>query len=414
MNIAFLFNKFVQNSLAIVVILLLAGCGGGGGGAATGADASLSNTVAVTVTGGLQNQSANLLVTSVTICVPGLSACKTVDNVQVDTGSTGLRLASSVLAGLELPRADGGAAVTSIFECAAFTSGYLWGGMAKADVKLGQEIATNVSIQLIQDNAGQAAPSGCQSLGPDLGVPGRLAVNGVLGVGSSPQDCGAYCTSVVANGRYFQCSNTSGCIATTVPLTSQVANPVASFARNNNGLVIELPGTPAGGARQVIGQMVFGINTQPNNTLAPDATLIPLAKTGPHAGRFSASRNGIAYPDSIIDSGASANFFHDPSLPICAGSAAMANLYCPGDGTSVAVQARDIALPGGAVVSIPVANAAYLFAQPAAAFGNLAGPGAGTLSTSIHLGLPFFMGRRVFTGLDSSANPNGPFIAYKN
>jgi hypothetical protein len=92
----------------------------------------------------------------------------------------------------------------------------------------------------------------------------------------------------------------------------------------------------------------------------------------------------------------------------------MANLYCPGDGTSLAVQARDIVLPGGAVVSISVANAAYLFAQPAAAFGNLAGPGAGTLSTSIHLGLPFFMGRRVFTGLDSSANPNGPFIAYKN
>ena len=91
MNIAFLFNKFVQNSVAMVVILLLAGCGGGGGGAAAGADASLSNTVAVTVTGGLQNQSANLLVTSVTICVPGLSACKTVDNVQVDTGSTGLR-----------------------------------------------------------------------------------------------------------------------------------------------------------------------------------------------------------------------------------------------------------------------------------------------------------------------------------
>ncbi len=413
MNILFLSGKFVQFGVGLVLAGVIAACGGGGGTDA-GTAALAGNAVAVTVSGGLKNQSANLLLTTVTVCLPGLSACKTIDNVQVDTGSTGLRLASSALAGLDLQRVDGGIAGTSVLECAAFGSGFLWGAIARADVKIGQELANNVPLQLYQDGAGQAAPASCQSFGADLGAMGRLPLNGVLGVGSALQDCGAYCTSVSSNGRYFQCSNAGGCVGTTLPLASQTANPVASFPRDNNGVVIDLPSVPSAGAGQLIGQMVFGINTQPNNTLPADASLVPIAKTGLHAGRLNASLNGTVYPDSTIDSGSSANVFNDASLPLCAGSVLMAHLYCPGDGKSAAVQVREIVLGGTIAVMVPVANASYLFAQPAAVFGNLAGPGLGSQPTAIHLGLPFFLGRRVYTGFDSNANPNGPYIAFKS
>lgn len=66
----------------------------------------------------------NMLQTSVTICVPGTSTCQTIDNIQVDTGSQGLRVLASALAPtLALPSvtASTGSAATS---CTVFGSGY--------------------------------------------------------------------------------------------------------------------------------------------------------------------------------------------------------------------------------------------------------------------------------------------------
>lgn len=102
---------------------VLAACGGGGGGGATssasgGAPAAASSAasapratapasspaaipqsstpntqpIAVSAAPGLTR---NMPTTSVTVCVPGTSNCATVDNVQVDTGSQGLRILAS-------------------------------------------------------------------------------------------------------------------------------------------------------------------------------------------------------------------------------------------------------------------------------------------------------------------------------
>lgn len=66
-----------------------------------------------------------MLTTSVTVCVPGTSNCVTIDNVQVDTGSQGLRvLASQLPASLELPAVPAtppaGMANTLNGECSVF------------------------------------------------------------------------------------------------------------------------------------------------------------------------------------------------------------------------------------------------------------------------------------------------------
>jgi hypothetical protein len=56
--------------------------------------------------GGPSGDAINTLYTTVTICVPGTTTCQTIDNIQVDTGSYGLRVLASVLT-LSLPVAIG-------------------------------------------------------------------------------------------------------------------------------------------------------------------------------------------------------------------------------------------------------------------------------------------------------------------
>src|SRR5882724_6728248 len=83
----------------------LVGCGGGGGGIGTTIPTTGSNVQAVTVDSGppaLANLAVNTLYTTVTICVPGTTTCQDIDHIQVDTGSSGLRIISTVLT-LSLP-----------------------------------------------------------------------------------------------------------------------------------------------------------------------------------------------------------------------------------------------------------------------------------------------------------------------
>jgi hypothetical protein len=97
---------YFNNICRIVLIGLLAtwltACGGGGGEAPVVAAAprlpSANNVLSVSVNSGLMGNSVNLMYASVTICLPGSTTqCQTVDNIMVDTGSTGLRLLSSAL-----------------------------------------------------------------------------------------------------------------------------------------------------------------------------------------------------------------------------------------------------------------------------------------------------------------------------
>ena len=95
-----------------VLCLAVMSCGGGDGGGASGGSSSGggtttgSNVVSVVVDAGplpTTNAATNTLFTTVTVCVPGSTTnCQTIDHIQVDTGSYGLRILSSVLT-LALP-----------------------------------------------------------------------------------------------------------------------------------------------------------------------------------------------------------------------------------------------------------------------------------------------------------------------
>jgi len=206
------------------------------------------NIQAIVVNAGPTNNYFNGAFTSVTICAPGQStACQTIDGVLVDTGSTGLRvLASALSLSLRQQTAANGA---SIVECAQFLDGFTWGPVQAADVRLAGEQASSVPIQVISESAFPNIPADCTNSGTAENTLASLGANGILGIGLFRHDCGSACAFVgSANpGLYYACS-ASGCQPTAVALINQVQNPVALFPADNNGILIQLPTVPIGGA----------------------------------------------------------------------------------------------------------------------------------------------------------------------
>ena len=132
--------------LAFLLALLfgLASCGGGGGGGGTPSAgsaippaASGLNVLPLVVDAGPPGTgNVNIPYVSVTVCVPGSAVCQTIDHVLVDTGSTGLRLFASALdPALFLP-AQTDASGNPLADCAVFASGYSWGAVRRANVRL--------------------------------------------------------------------------------------------------------------------------------------------------------------------------------------------------------------------------------------------------------------------------------------
>jgi hypothetical protein len=399
---------------AMLAASLLQGCGGG---ASATADATpVNNVLAVDVTSGLTGEFANMVMTSVTICVPGTSTCQTIANVQVDTGSSGLRLLASAVT-LPLPAVTSTAAGAPYSECAGFADGVVWGALARADVKLGGESAASMSVQIIQDlGVGPVIPASCLAQGASESTPALLGANGILGVGLFLQDCGAYCAST-PDAIYYLCNGGGSCSGATIAVASQVSNPVAFFTHDNNGVILQLPAVAADGAAAAPGNLIFGIGTQSNNSLA--TTVIGVADTGATAGSFTAIYRGTTLANSFFDSGSSALYFDDTSLPACSSTGPAGDLsgfYCPGPATAVSVVPISVTLIGSNGVSVAVtasvANTQFLFTQPGAAalnaFDDLAGPGLSTVANAFDFGLPFFFGKSVVTAFEQRATPGGP------
>ena len=285
-----------------IILLATSGCGAGssgsssttpGGGTTPTPPSTVNNTLAIQANGGPGNGFFNLLQTTVTICVPGTSTCQSIPNVLVDTGSTGLRLLASSLT-ISLPTATDSAG-NRLGNCASFAGNtYAWGPVATADVELAGETASKVPIQVVNAPSFPAAPDAC-SAGATNTDASSLGTNGILGVGVTQQDCGSGCAT--ASGAlppvYFGCPS-SGCIVEAVSLQQQVQNPVGLFPQDNNGVLITLPATDAGGDPSASGSMVFGIGTQSDNAL-----IGVQVHTTDGLGNFSVTFNGSVYSAAL-------------------------------------------------------------------------------------------------------------------
>jgi hypothetical protein len=378
---------------------VIAACGGGGGGSAPVATPAVttagnvpaaSNVMQVTLDRGIDDTAINAPFVTVRICQPGTSACVEINHVLLDTGSNGLRIAASALPpGFELPLVTT-AGGTPVAECSRFASGYAWGSVRRADVGLAGETASAIPVQVVDDPQAPFAsvPAGCSSGSRNLGV--GAGSRGILGVGLFAQDCGRFCETEPAPNVYFGCTAV-GCTAATVPVGSQVINPVAALPMNNNGVVVVMPPLPPGGS-STTGSLILGIGTRENNAFS-GATVY----TANSQGFVSMVFGNTVFPASFLDTGSNGIFLNDTTLPRCG------DFYCP------ATQAtRSVTVTGAngatTVVDFPVDNAAAL--PPGAALANLAGPSGS--NRAIDLGLPFFFGRKVYLGRSDADTPAGP------
>ncbi len=412
--------RLVLLSLAGALVAT-AGCGGGSGtssstsgsgtGTGGGTNPAVSNVQAISVNTGpsasapLNSPYINGAFTSVTVCVPGsTTSCQTISGILVDTGSSGLRILSSALT-ISLPQqASNG---NPIVECLPFIDGITWGPVQTADMTIAGEEAKSLPIQVIGSSSFSTIPSGCTSFGPPEDDLATLGANGILGVGSFAQDCGSACTTSGASnpGLYYSCP-ASGCAVTTESISSQVQNPVVLFAKDNNGVIIELPAV-SGAETSVSGSLIFGIGTQSNNGLG-SATVYTI---DPSTGNFTTVFNGTSYGDaSFIDSGSNALYFLDSNttgIPTCTDATFW---YCPTTTQNLSATNQGTNGASGSV-NFVVANADTLTASLSTGVANgLAGPDPGTFDW----GLPFFFGRNVYTAIEGQNTPAGagPYWAY--
>jgi hypothetical protein len=399
-----------------IALLISISCGSFGCGDSAGENSGggppANNVVPLVVNAGPGGAAAGYInagFASATICLAGNDAnCQTIDGLLVDTGSTGLRILSPLVQ-LSLTRVQD-ANGNDLANCVKFEDGtYFFGPVARADVKLGGELAKNVPIQMIAPPGSPdfpKPPADCTNGGGvNAGTLDGLGANGVLGLGLFQQDCGSVCETDASPGAYFGCT-TSDCSPTTAPLDKQLSNPVSAFATDNNGVVIALPSVASGGTATASGTLTFGIGTQPDNALEATSVLWPDA-----AGNVTTEFQGQAYGESAIDSGSNAIYFLDAKtsgMPTCKTNT---DFYCPLSTVSLSVSLvgdNGIAQP----VAFGVANADSILAKDDYAFSELAGTNAPNVG--FLFGIPFFYGRKVVTAIEGASTPlgGGPYWAY--
>jgi len=393
--------------LTCLTLALLTGCGGGGSGSSSGSGGSTppsaaNNVVPITVNGSLCSSATsfgypNKPCVSVTVCTPGGSTCQTINDILLDTGSTGLRIFKQVLnvALVQVPSGSG-----SLAECIQFGDGSSdWGPIQMAGVILGNEPVIQVPIQLIDSTFG-TVPIACENADKR---PEDAGFNGILGIAFFLQDCGSECVNSADNGMYFTCNGPS-CLGSAVSLSSQVQNPIALLPQDNNGAIVELPSVPVSGSPSINGNLLLGIGTQSNN--APSSVA---AYPADEFGDFAATFNGVVY-SSFIDSGTNGLFFASPSaklLPNCSDSP---DWFCPSSAVNLSATNTGATGSPSGVVSFVIGNFDTLTSSSNNVFVNIGGES----SVDFEWGLPFFFGRNIYVGMEGkkSSLGSGLYWAY--
>jgi hypothetical protein len=442
----------LRRVLALGALLLLAGCGGGGGGgggssaanSSSGAGstttpppaATLTNFTTVTVDAGPAGLDSgpngfiqdNVAFVSVTLCAPGgTTNCQTIDHVQVDTGSVGLRILQSAIspALLAAMPTQSDPSGNPVGECFGFVDGYVFGSVRSADFQIGGESVSGMPLQVIGDTGVfSTVPSSCSSGGGmNLDTLQALGANGLIGIGVTLTDCGTFCTTAggEAAAIYYDCP-TSGCATIIARASSaaapfqQLPNPVAAMPVDNNGSILGLPAAPAGGETSLTGTLTFGIGTQTNNALG-SATVLTTSTSSDNngAGLVTVVYRGQSLPESFLDSGTSLLLFQDNAIAGCTGSG-FAGFYCPASTLSLSAVIQG---QNGVSATAPfsIANAKTLLNTN---FSVLPGLGASPslfsnpFPTSFDVGLPFFYGRNVYTALEgrNAGGTVGPYYAF--
>jgi hypothetical protein len=434
--------------MALGGLLLLTACGGGGSGSGSAASSStttstppaaLTNLVSVIVDQGPASLATgpgayganNVAYVSVKICAPGSATnCQTIDHVQVDTGSVGLRIFASVINSslLNALPTESDASGNAVGECYQYVDGYVFGSVRQADMTIGGESVASMPFQALADTGvfGNVPASCSAGGGGNLGTVADFGANGIIGIGVTTTDCGSACT--MSGGQsaaiYYDCP-TAGCGSIIARASSasapfqQLPNPVAAFGVDNNGSILVLPSAPSGGEATASGTLYFGIGTQTNNGLGSATVYTTTGSSSPYgAGLLNVVYKGVTLPVSFIDSGSSLYFFIDTTITPCPASGDFNGFYCPNPPLNLSPTIQGI---NGASVAGPFT---LYSAQTQLSSTNAVVPGVGgnpsvfypniNFSNSFDYGLPFFYGRSVYTAIEgrTAGGTVGPYFAF--
>ena len=450
----------LRTFVALLLVAVLTGCGGGGssststssgssssgssssgstsGSSSSGSSSSgsstttASNVAAIVIDSGpssLTSQGvtgiSNTPYVTVTVCVPGSTTnCATVDHVIVDTGSQGLRLVAgalsqSFISALPAQTTSG----SPVMECLEFVNSYVWGPVVAADFSISGETAKAMPLQIIGAAGSPSVPSACSNGFTATNTVATFGGNGIIGIGTFPNDCGSFCAQSTSyqtgylnslpGATYWICPS-SGCTLVSQAQAGsagnqQLPNPISSFATDNNGSLIQLAAVTGTGKASSTGSLIFGIGTQTNNGLG-SAKVYGL---NANYGTFSTVYNGSTFPYSYVDSGTSVLSFDNLSITLCK-DATWSGFYCPS--STLSLSATNTGTNGSTgAVSFNVGNADAMNVNYAA-LPTLAAPYSsnGTIGQSFAWGLPFFYGRTVYNAIAGASTPGGtgPYVAY--
>lgn len=348
---------------------------------------------------------------SVKVCEPGTQHCQIVNNIQLDTGSVGLRIFSSQLSKLNLP-AEKNQDGSSIAECIDFGGFHsYWGAVKNADVILGNEKAPSLPVQIV-DSTYPSMPSTCKNADKTRNTDG---INGILGVNGAETDClqaGGTCPAQM----YLSCEG-GKCsdISTTIVTDFQITNPVMKFPKDNNGIAISFPKVAVSGASSLSGTLTFGIGTESNNQPPAEESSSLVKLPCDSDGGFEVAINGNHY-DAVIDTGTSTWFFPSPLNYTTCTDPKLAPLLCPDKPINSVV---DVLGADGKTIdtlSITVDNAQTQLATGNVALPDIGISGSNEISSMFLAGLPFFYGRTVYIGFSGKSSSIGTdrYYAYSN
>jgi hypothetical protein len=375
--------------------------------ASTDAITQLARNEVPIVVGGAYHE-PNTPFVSVTVCAPGTSECQTIDHIVLDSGSSGLRLFSSIVSlPLAAEKVSSLGSQVSVGECMLFGGGSsFWGPVVLADVILGREKAARVPIQL-WDPAYESKPADCPT---PTTAPIDFGANGILGISPAQTDCSGRQCPLFGGPTYYICDSSGTCSETLLPHSKHIQNPVSLLKNDNNGVVISFPALSQGGVASASGTMFLGIGTRANNRVKKGTHVL---RTN-YDGGFEALVKDQIYPSRFDTGTASWNLPRGLAVNSCRGVEASNHYLCPDSVLEFSTTLRGIDREVGGSFSFHIGNAENRLKQGFFAADDYGQSWGGWISGEMIFGMSFFYGRTVYFGIVGRDSPvgTGPFEAF--
>ena len=353
---------------------------------------------------------------TITICIPNSTQCFAVPNMLIDSGSTGVRIFSSVLPA----NAESLFSGTGQSECYYFAGNNVhWGPVKYANVQMGGETANSIPIMIIDSSYGDGGKACLKQIDSANGTPAGSSgaayldspssgYNGILGVKFLMHDCDQGCvTNSNAYPAYYNCSGTT-CTMAAASLNNQVVNPVGFLPHDNNGIVIQFPAVNGLESGPVTGYAIFGIGTQDNNTPPADLKVLQSDITDETDDCYAAlpAVQAGSKTCSFLDTGSRAYFLAEPRVT----TLDPYGFYQPTSPVVVKATLESYQSNITKDIQFTFANEESALNSPTAAvFPQLAAqePGAINTTNSLDLGIPYYFGRTVYMGFEGKSSTLG-------